>query len=87
MSHGNPLALTKERSRLPPSEVVMPWTCPLCKTGELHVFGVAVQVWIAADGEVDDVVGDLEPVGSNRAECVGCGWKGTAGECVVDSLD
>jgi len=51
------------------------------------MFGVAVQVRIATDGEVEDVVGNVEPAASNRAECVGCGWKGTAGDCVVHSLD
>jgi hypothetical protein len=64
----------------------MPSICPNCKTGELHIFDVPAEVRIASDGEVDDVVGDLEWPSSNRAECLRCGWKGTAGECAVDHV-
>jgi hypothetical protein len=62
----------------------MPWACPLCKTGELHVFDVPVQIRIASDGEIDDVVGGLKLRSSDTAECLGCGWRGTAGDCSVN---
>jgi hypothetical protein len=64
----------------------MAWICPNCKRGELHIFDVSAEVRIAPDGEIDDVVGDLEWLGSNPAECLGCGWQGTAGECDVPSV-
>ncbi|HWW14309.1 MAG TPA: hypothetical protein VN310_06585 [Candidatus Dormibacteraeota bacterium] len=61
----------------------MPWICPNCITGELHVFNVRAEVRIASDGEVDDVVGDLEWFADNPVECLGCRWKGVAGECAA----
>ena len=62
----------------------MPWVCPACAIGELHVFDVPVQVRIAPDGEICDVVGDVELRSNDRTECLGCGWRGTAGECTVE---
>jgi hypothetical protein len=53
------------------------WRCPKCKD-KVRIFGVRTTVIVCPDGtEVD---GDMEWDKGNRAECVSCGWEGTAGQ-------
>jgi hypothetical protein len=63
----------------------MAWTCPNCQgnNGTLNVHGVVISVAVCDDGaEVD---GDLEWSDDNKASC-SCGWRGTAGDCVVEEV-
>jgi hypothetical protein len=53
------------------------WRCPRCK-GTVRIFDVRTTVIVYRNGtEID---GDMEWDDENQAECVSCGWQGTAGE-------
>lgn len=53
------------------------WRCPKCHLA-IRIFNVTTTVISYPNGA--DVDGDLEWGDENQAECVSCGWAGTAGE-------
>ena len=58
------------------------WRCPMCK-GEIRIFEASTTVLVYEDGcEQDD---GFEWADDNKAECISCDWKGTAGEAEEDS--
>jgi hypothetical protein len=58
------------------------WRCPRCKS-EIRIFDATTTILVYEDGcEQDD---GFEWEDENKAECVSCPWKGTAGDAYDES--
>jgi hypothetical protein len=61
------------------------WRCPKCKS-EIRIFEACTTIVVFEDGTETEEEG-FEWDDDNRAECVSCEWKGTAGEAFDESFD